>query len=50
LTPIEIPKEVYEVISTIARRRGKTIEEPLVKLVLQDLDPEVRVEVYLKLY
>jgi len=50
LTPIEIPKEVYEVISTIARRRGKTIEELLVELVLQDLDPEVRVEVYLKLY
>ena len=50
LTSIEIPKEVYEIISTVARRKGKTIEELLVELALPELDLEARVGVYLKLH
>ena len=47
---IEVSKEVYELLVKIARRKGKSVEEVIVESIAKDLDPRVRVEVYVKLH
>lgn len=46
---IEIPDEVCEVLAELARRKGVSIEELLVEIVLAGLDPGTRIEIYLKM-
>lgn len=50
MTVIEIPKEVYEVLLREARRRGKSIEELIIDAVANELDPKVKVRIYLELH
>ena len=47
---IEVSEEVYELISAIARRRAKSIEEVILECVVRDVDPGIRIEVYMKLH
>lgn len=47
---IEVPEEIYDVLLTIAKRRGKSIEEVILEALVKDLDPNMRIEIYLKLY
>jgi len=46
---IELPPEVAELIKSVAARRGKSVEQLVVDAVVSELDPEARVEAYLKL-
>jgi len=46
---IELPPEVAELIKSVAARRGKSVEQLVVEAVVSELDPEARVEAYLKL-
>jgi len=50
LRSIEVSEEVYELISAIARRRAKSIEEVILECVVRDVDPGIRIEVYMKLH
>jgi len=50
LRSIEVPEEVYELISAIARRKAKSVEEVILEYVTKDVDPSVRIEVYTKLH
>jgi len=50
LSSVELPSEVYELLSAIARKRGRSIEEVIVESVAEKLDPETRVRVYVKLH
>ncbi len=47
---IEVPKEVYEILKTIAEKRGRSIEEIILEPIVGELDPKVRVEIYVKLH
>ena len=47
---VEIPEEVYELVSAIAKRRAKSVEEVILECIIRDVDPGVRVEVYMKLH
>ena len=47
---IKVPEEVYELISAIARRKAKSVEEVILEYVTKDVDPSVRIEVYTKLH
>ena len=47
---LEIPKRIYEILESLAKRKGKTVEELLLEAVMEELDPGLRVEVYLKLH
>ena len=50
LISIKLPDEVYELLLAIAKKRGKSVEEVIVESVIDKLDPEIRVDVYLKLH
>ena len=50
MASIEVSKEVYELLTELAKRKGKSIEEIIVESIARDLDPRVRVEVYIKLH
>ena len=45
-----MPEEVYELLSAVAKKRGKSIEEVVVESVAEALDPEEKVGVYAKLH
>ena len=47
---IELPLEVIELLRERAIRRGRSLEEFILDAAVRELDPEVRVEVYLKLF
>jgi len=50
LKSIEVSEEVYELISAIAKRKAKSIEEVILEYLAKDIDPSVRIEVYMKLH
>lgn len=50
MSGIEVPVEVYELLSAIAKRKGKSVEEVILDSIAKDLDPNVRIEVYVKLH
>ena len=50
MTSIEVSREIYELLTEIARRKGKSVEEIVVESIARDLDPRARIEVYIKLY
>jgi len=50
LKSIEVSEEVYELISAIAKRKAKDVEEVILEYVTKDIDPGMRVEVYMKLH
>lgn len=45
---IEVSEEVYELIS--AKRKAKSVEEVILEYLAKDIDPSVRIEVYMKLH
>ena len=47
---IEVSEEVYELISAIAKRKAKGVEEIILECITKDVDPSMRVEVYMKLH
>jgi len=47
---IEVSEEVYELVSAIAKRKAKSVEEVILEYIAKDIDPSVKVEVYMKLY
>ena len=47
---IEVSEEVYELISAIAKRKAKSVEEVILEYLAKDIDPSVRIEVYMKLH
>jgi len=49
LISIELPDEVYELLLAIAKKRGKSVEEVIMESVIDKLDSEIRVDIYLKL-
>ncbi|RLE54893.1 MAG: PaREP1/PaREP8 domain-contain protein [Thermoprotei archaeon] len=49
-TVIEVPDVVYEVLARKAKYLGRTVVDVIVDSVISNLDPESRVEVYLKLH
>ena len=50
MVSIEVSKEVYELLTEIAKSKGKSVEEVIVESVAKNLDPEARIEVYIKLH
>ena len=50
LRSIEVSEEVYELISTITKRKAKSVEEVILEYLAKDIDPSVRIEVYMKLH
>ncbi|OYT53117.1 MAG: PaREP1/PaREP8 domain-contain protein, partial [Desulfurococcales archaeon ex4484_217_2] len=50
LRNIEVSEEVYELISAIAKRKAKSVEEVILEYIAKDIDPSVRIEVYMKLH
>jgi len=50
LKNIEVSEEVYELISAIAKRKAKGVEEIILECITKDVDPSMRVEVYMKLH
>ena len=49
-TTIEIPKEIYEILRQEARKRGRTIEDLIIDLILKTADPPARIKAYKKLH
>jgi len=47
---IEVSEEVYELVSAIAKRKAKSVEEVILEYIAKDIDPSVRIEVYMKLH
>jgi hypothetical protein len=47
---IEVSEEVYELILAIAERKAKNVEELILEYIAKDIDPNVRIEVYMKLH
>jgi hypothetical protein len=47
---IEVSEEVYELILAIAERKAKNVEELILEYISKDIDPNVRIEVYMKLH
>ncbi len=47
---IEIPERVYEILKTIAKRRGKNINELVLESIIKELDFKTRIEIYLELH
>jgi len=50
LRNIEVSEEVYELVSAIAKRKAKSVEEIILECIAKDIDPSVRIEVYMKLH
>jgi len=50
LKSIEVSEEVYELISAIVKRKAKSVEEVILEYLAKDIDPSVRIEVYMKLH
>jgi len=50
LRNIEVSEEVYELVSAIAKRKAKSVEEIILEYIAKDIDPSVRIEVYMKLH
>ena len=47
---IEVSEEVYELVSSLAKRKAKSVEEVILEYIAKDIDPSVRIEVYMKLH
>ena len=47
---LEVSEEVYELVSAIAKRKAKSVEEVILEYIAKDIDPSVRIEVYMKLH
>ena len=47
---IEVSEEVYELISAVAKRKAKSVEEVILECIAKDVDPSLRIEVYMKLH
>ena len=47
---LELPREVVEILKRLALKKGKPIEELILDAVARELDPRLRIEVYLKLF
>lgn len=47
---IEVSEEVYKLLLMLARERGKSVEEIIVDMLVEKLDPKARIEVYMKLH
>jgi hypothetical protein len=46
----EVSEEVFALVTVVAKRRGKTVDELILEYVAKDVDPRVRIEVYMKLH
>ncbi len=47
---IEIPEEIYKTLQVKARNSGKTILDIIIDIIVNELDPKTRIEVYEKLF
>lgn len=47
---MELSSEVLDLARELAARRGKSLEQFLVDVLVRELDPVERVEAYLKLF
>ena len=47
---IEIPVELYNIISDIAKKRGKSVEQIILESFINSVDPKRRIELYLQLH
>lgn len=47
---IKVSKDIYELLTLIAQRKGKSVEELILESIVKELDPRTRFEVYLKLH
>jgi hypothetical protein len=45
----EVSEEVFALVTVVAKRKGKTVDELILEYVAKDVDPGVRIEVYMKL-
>ena len=50
LRSIEVSEEVYELISAVAKRKANSVEEVILECIAKDVDPSLRIEVYMKLH
>jgi hypothetical protein len=46
----EVSEEVFALVTVVAKRKGKTVDELILEYVAKDVDPGVRIEVYMKLH
>ncbi len=46
----EVSEEVFALVTAVAKKKGKTVDEVILEYVAKDVDPSVRIEVYMKLY
>jgi hypothetical protein len=46
----EVSEEVFALVTAVAKRKGKTVDELILEYVAKDADPGVRIEVYTKLH
>ena len=47
---IEISEEVYGLVLAIAKKKAKSVEEVILECIVKDVDPGMRIEVYMKLH
>ncbi len=45
----EVSEEVFALVTVVAKRKWKTVDELILEYVAKDVDPGVRIEVYMKL-
>lgn len=45
---VEVSEEVYELLLAVARRRGRGVDEVILECIAKDVDPSVRVKVYVQ--
>jgi hypothetical protein len=46
----EVSEEVFALVTVVAKRKGKTVDGLILEYVAKDVDPGVRIEVYMKLH
>jgi hypothetical protein len=46
----EVSEEVFALVTVVAKRKGKTVDELILEYVAKDVDLGVRIEVYMKLH
>ena len=47
---VELPREVYELLMKIARKRDKNVEELIIDSIAEHLDPKTRIKLYISLH
>ena len=47
---VEVSEEVYELLSAIAKRKEKNVDEVILECIAKEIDPSTRIEVYMKLH